>query len=132
MAPAPFLDLSRGEGESKFLALVEYMASAERFARMPFGAMLPGHGAAFLGHEALLKALLAFYAQRGQKLLSLLEAKPMTVRELMGHLFIRIDAARMWPMLSGVLAALEVLEVRGDIQRAEEGGKFLFSPSRRG
>jgi glyoxylase-like metal-dependent hydrolase (beta-lactamase superfamily II) len=127
MAPAPFLDLSRGEGEGKFRSLVEYMASARRLADMPFGALLPGHGAAFVGHRALLHALLAFYEQRGQKLRSLLQQKPMGVRALMGHLFARIEAIRIWPMLSGVLAALEVLEEDGQIWRTEEGGQFVFS-----
>ncbi|MCL2011633.1 MAG: MBL fold metallo-hydrolase [Cystobacterineae bacterium] len=127
MAPAPFLDLSMGEAETKFLPLVEYMASAQRLAHMPFGAILPGHGTAFVGHGPLLNALLAFYEQRGQKLLGLLKTKPMTVRELMNHLFIRIDAIRMWPMLSGVLAALEVLEKNGQLQRTTEKGQFLFS-----
>jgi glyoxylase-like metal-dependent hydrolase (beta-lactamase superfamily II) len=127
MAPAPFLDLSQGEGEGKFLSLVEQIASTRRFAEMPFGTILPGHGAAFVGHRALLYALLEFYERRGQKLLGLLRQKPMTVRELMGYLFARIEAIRMWPMLSGVLAALEVLEDAGQISRVEERGQFVFS-----
>ena len=127
IAPAPFLDLSRGEGDSKFLALVEYLASARRFADMPFDAILPGHGAAFVGHKALLNALLGFYEQRGQRLLKLLAPAPMTVRALVNCLFARPEAVRIWPMLSGVLAALEVLETEGHIQRTEEGGQFWFS-----
>jgi len=133
MAPAPFLDLSRGEGEGKFLSLVEYMASAHRLAAMPFGAILPGHGAAFVGHKALLHALLDFYEQRGQRLLKLLKPKPMTVRALVGCLFARTETVLMWPMLSGVLAALEVLENAGQVQRTQKRGQFLFSahaPSR--
>jgi len=132
-APAPFLDLSRGEGEGKFLSLVEYMASASRFAAMPFGAILPGHGAAFMGHQALLHALLDFYEQRGQRLLKLLQPKPMTVRALVGCLFARTETLFIWPMLSGVLAALEVLETAGQIRRTQKRGQFLFSahaPSR--
>jgi len=126
-APAPFLDLSMGEGESKFLSLVEYLNSARRFAQMPFEVMLPGHGQAFVGHKALLNALLEFYEQRGQRLLRLLKPKPMTVRALVGCLFAGTETARIWPMLSGVLAALEVLETAGQIQREEKHGQFLFS-----
>jgi len=127
IAPAPFLDLSMGEGDSKFLSLVEYIASASRFADMPFGTLLPGHGAAFVGHKALLNALLDFYAQRGQRLLKLLGPQPMTVRALVGCLFARTETVQIWPMLSGVLAALEVLEKAGHIQRTEKRGQFLFS-----
>ncbi|MCL2627020.1 MAG: MBL fold metallo-hydrolase [Cystobacterineae bacterium] len=126
VAPAPFLDLSMGEGKTKFLSLVEYIASARRFADMPFDIMLPGHGAAFVGHRALLTSLLEFYEQRGKKLAHLLSRRPMTVRELVGRLFSHIDTVRIWPMLSGVLAALEVLEKAGQIERLEEEGRFLF------
>ncbi|MCL2178673.1 MAG: MBL fold metallo-hydrolase [Proteobacteria bacterium] len=126
VAPAPFLDLSMGEGEGKFLSLVEYIASAKRFAAMPFEAILPGHGAAFVGHRALLEALLVFYEQRGKKLLQLLSRQPLTVREVVGCLFANIDTLRIWPMLSGVLAAIEVLEKAGQVKRREEGGRFIF------
>jgi glyoxylase-like metal-dependent hydrolase (beta-lactamase superfamily II) len=119
VSPNPLLDLTLGEGETKFKALVAYYESARRVQAMDIACVLPGHGEAFRGHQALLESLFAFYAARQERLLKRLEKGPQTVYELIPAVFPRVDISRLYLMLSEVLGNLEVLESQGRIVRVE-------------
>lgn len=113
VSPNPTLDLSQGEGPTKFRALSRYLESARRARDLELEVVLPGHGPAFKGHRELLDGLFAFYEVRLSKLLAGLAGGPKSVYELLPTLFARREAWRLVLMLSEVVANVEVLEDRG-------------------
>jgi glyoxylase-like metal-dependent hydrolase (beta-lactamase superfamily II) len=116
VSPNPLLDLSQGEGETKFRALARYIEGAKWVRDQDLNAVLPGHGRAFTGHRELLDGLFAFYEVRQEKLLNAIRAQgEASVFELLPTLFPRRDPGRLVLMLSEVLANLEVLEDRGRV-----------------
>ncbi|MBK7862280.1 MAG: MBL fold metallo-hydrolase [Archangiaceae bacterium] len=126
VSPNPLLDLSLGEGETKFKALVAYCASARRVQALELDCLLPGHGEAFKGHRELLEGLFQFYVARQGRISKRLEAGPATIYELVSAVFSRTDIGRLFLMLSEVLGNVEVLEEQGQVQRLEEGGVMRF------
>lgn len=120
VSPNPLLDLSQGEGRTKFRALSRYMEGAKWVRDLELDAVLPGHGPAFQGHRELLDGLMAFYAMRQGKLLARLRQSPASIYELLSTLFGRRDVGRLVLMLSEVLANVEVLEDQGRV-RAQPG-----------
>jgi glyoxylase-like metal-dependent hydrolase (beta-lactamase superfamily II) len=126
VSPNPLIDLSQGEGPEKFRALSRYLEGARWVREQPLDVVLPGHGPAFRGHEALLDGLFSFYLARQEKLRARLVEAPATVFDLLPVLFPRRDVGRLVLMLSEVLANLEVLEDRGLVRRADAGAVVLF------
>lgn len=128
VSPNPLLDLSQGQGEEKFKALVQYLASARTVRALELDCVLPGHGPPFRGHRALLDGLFEFYGRRQAKLLAHLAKGPATVYELVGAIFPRRDVPRLYLMLSEVLGNLEVLEEAGRLRKELVDGLFRYSP----
>ena len=115
VSPNPVLDLSQGEGKTKFRALSRYLEGARWVRDLELEAVLPGHGPAFKGHRELLDGLFAFYELRQGKLLARLTQSPSSIYELVTSLFPRRDVGRMVLMLSEVLANVEVMEDLGQV-----------------
>lgn len=128
ISPNPLLDLSQGEGETKFLALVRYLEGAKAVQALELDCVLPGHGPAFRNHRELLDGLFAMYERRQEKLLTALRVKPTSAYKLIDSMFARRNDRRLHLMLSEVLGNLEVLELAGRVSRADTGGVFEFRP----
>ncbi len=126
VSPNPLLDLSQGEGETKFLALVRYLESARAVHALELDCVVPGHGEPFRGHRSLLDGLFEFYQRRQEKLVAHLERSPSTVYELLEVLFPRRDVTRLLLMVSEVLANVEVLEANGRVRRSLAGGAWRY------
>lgn len=127
VSPNPLLDLTAGEGADKFRALCAYIKSARIVHAMELDCVLPGHGEGFKNHRPLLDGLFGFYRRRQEKLLARLAQGPATVSELVGVVFPRVDAGRLYLMLSEVLGNLEVLEDEGKLRRIEDAEVFRFA-----
>ena len=128
VSPNPLLDLSQGEGATKFRALARYLEGAKWVRDLELDAVLPGHGPAFTGHRELLDGLFAFYGVRQEKLMARLAQSPASVFELLPTLFPRRDPGRLVLMLSEVLANVEVLEDLGRVT-ALDGEIVRYAPS---
>ena len=128
VSPNPLLDLSQGEGATKFRALARYLEGAKWVRDLELDAVLPGHGPAFKGHRELLDGLFAFYGVRQEKLMARLAQSPASVFELLPTLFPRRDPGRLVLMLSEVLANVEVLEDLGRVT-ALDGEIVRYAPS---
>jgi glyoxylase-like metal-dependent hydrolase (beta-lactamase superfamily II) len=126
VSPNPLLDLSQGEGENKFRALVRYVESAKAVYALDLAAVLPGHGPSFHGHRALLDGLFDFYQRRQEKLRARIARTPATVFELVEVLFPQRDVPRLVLMLSEVLGNLEVLELAGRVRREVRQGVIRY------
>ncbi len=129
VSPNPLLDLSQGEGETKFLALVRYLEGARTVHALDLHAVLPGHGPAFRHHRELLDGLFAFYERRQEKLVARLREGEASAYTLLDTLFARRDDRRLHLMLSEVLGNLEVLEQQGRIERTLRDNVFHFAAS---
>lgn len=127
VSPNPVLDLSQGEGETKFRALSRYLEGARWVRGLELEMVLPGHGPAFTGHQALLDGLFSFYERRQSKLLARLSQGAASVYELLPALFPRRDLPRLVLMLSEVLANVEVLEDAGRVRVAERGDVVRYA-----
>ena len=128
VSPNPLLDLSQGEGVTKFRALARYLEGAKWVRDLELDAVLPGHGPAFRGHRELLDGLFAFYGVRQDKLMVRLAQSPASIFELLPTLFPRRDPGRLVLMLSEVLANVEVLEDLGRVT-ALDGEIVRYAPS---
>jgi glyoxylase-like metal-dependent hydrolase (beta-lactamase superfamily II) len=128
VSPNPLLDLTHGEGATKFKSLVAYYVSARRARDLEIDCILPGHGEAFSGHRELLDGLFEFYTARQGRLCKRLEKTgPSSVYDLISAVFPRVDVARMYLMLSEVLGNLEVLEADGKLRRIEDETSLKFA-----
>ena len=127
VSPNPLLDLSQGEGDTKFPALVRYVESAKAVHALELDAVLPGHGPSFAGHRALLDGLFAFYERRQAKLLDHARQAASTVYDAVDVLFPRRDVPRLVLMLSEVLGNLEVLEYAGRLRRERDGDVVRYA-----
>ena len=130
--PSPLLDLSQGEGDTKFLPLVSYLKSARRTSELELDCVLPGHGPPFRGHRTVLDGLFEFYQGRQEKLLRSLKEAPATIAALLEALFPRLEPSRFFVTLSEVLANVEVLERQGHVERRLVGGVWWFRATSEG
>jgi glyoxylase-like metal-dependent hydrolase (beta-lactamase superfamily II) len=126
VSPNPLLELT-ADGASTLEALRVYLASARRVAEMDVDWVVPGHGAPFQGHRALLEGLFGFYEKRQARLLERLGAGEATAFELVETLFRKVEPQRLFLTLSEVVGNLEVLEASGRVQRRAENGVFRFA-----
>ncbi|MEW6433915.1 MAG: MBL fold metallo-hydrolase [Myxococcota bacterium] len=129
VSPNPLLDLSQGEGDTKFRALVRYVESAQAVRALDLAAVLPGHGPSFTGHRALIDGLLAFYVRRQDKLLARVTSSPASVYEALEALFPRREPRLLVLMLSEVLGNLEVLETQRRVRRTQDGDVTRYAPA---
>ena len=128
ISPNPLLDLSQGEEETKFLALVRYLEGAKAVQALELDCVLPGHGPAFRNHKELLDGLFAMYQRRQEKLLASLRARPTSAYKLIDSMFARRTDRRLHLMLSETLGNLEVMEHDGRVTRTLTDGVFEFRP----
>lgn len=128
VSPNPLIDLSQGEGPTKFRALVSYLLAARRVRELELDAVLPGHGEAFSNHQTLLDDLFSFYARRQERLLRAVTKAPASVYDLAEVMFMRRDNARLFLMLSEVLGNLEVLEDDAQVRKELVDGVWRYAP----
>lgn len=127
VSPNPLLDLSQGEGETKFLALVRYLEGARAVQAMELDCVLPGHGGAFRNHRELLAGLFELYGKRQEKMLNHVRTAPASAFALVAVVFPRHPLKRLHLLLSEIVGNLEVLELEGRVRRElDANGHFVF------
>jgi glyoxylase-like metal-dependent hydrolase (beta-lactamase superfamily II) len=117
ISPNPLLELGPGGEADKFKALVAYLGSARRLADLDLEWILPGHGAPFTGHRAVVDTLRVFYEKRQARIRRALADRPLTAYELVPLLFRRAASFDLFLMISEIVGNLEVLEERGEVER---------------
>jgi glyoxylase-like metal-dependent hydrolase (beta-lactamase superfamily II) len=126
IAPSPFLELGPQGARHKLRSLVSYLASARRTYELDVDWVLPGHGAPFQGHRAVLDALFTHQERRQQALLARLEDRPAGALELVRDVFPPSSPQQAYVALSDVLGNLEVLEDEGLVVREETDGRYRW------
>ncbi|BDG09744.1 MBL fold metallo-hydrolase [Anaeromyxobacter paludicola] len=126
VSPNPIIELGPNGEEGAFHPLLRYVESLARLRALPVERVLPGHGPPFGDHRAVIDGLVAFYGKRQARILALLAGGPRTGYEITRDLFPRAREGDLFLTVSEAVANLEVLEARGAVARAEEGGVYRF------
>jgi glyoxylase-like metal-dependent hydrolase (beta-lactamase superfamily II) len=126
ISPNPIIELGPDGEHGAWRPLVAYVESLARVRALEVDLVLPGHGAPFAGHRAVIDGLLAFYGKRQARLREALEGGPRSGWELTRAIFPLVRAPELFLALSEAIANLEVLEARGAVAREEVGGRIRF------
>jgi glyoxylase-like metal-dependent hydrolase (beta-lactamase superfamily II) len=126
VSPNPLIELGPGGEAEKFRALSVYFQSARRVRDLELDWILPGHGAPFKDHRAVLDGLFAFYERRQAKILEALAKGPRCPNDLVLDVFGRARTLELYLMLSEIVGNLEVLEEKGAVVRIPGSEPYLY------
>lgn len=116
VSPNPLIELGP-DGRAAFRPLPTYLASLARTRALEVSLVLPGHGAPFGGHRAVIDGLLAFSRRRQARLAGFLADGPRSAWALCRALFPAAGAAEAFLTVSETVGNLEVMEDRGEVVR---------------
>jgi glyoxylase-like metal-dependent hydrolase (beta-lactamase superfamily II) len=126
VSPNPLIELGpRGE-EGWFRPLLAYLEGLRRMHALEIDLVLPGHGAPFSGHRAVIDRLVEFYGKRQGRIRDVLARGPETAYGVSRALFPWAKPGDLFLTVSETIANLEVLEARGEVVRADDGGPYRF------
>ncbi len=120
---------ARGEAKRP-RALVDYMNSMEKTARLDVRMALPAHGDPIFDVRALVAARIAFHRSRLDHIEQQLECCAQTAYEICNILFPDLSLIDTFLGLSEVIGHLDVLEAEGRVVREEADGLTRYVPTR--
>jgi glyoxylase-like metal-dependent hydrolase (beta-lactamase superfamily II) len=126
ISPNPLIELGPNGEEGWFRPLVAYLASLARTRALELDLVLPGHGAPFAGHRAVIDALVAFYVRRQARIRELLDRGPLTAYEISRALFPSSRPGDAFLTVSETIANLEAMEADGTARRELVDGVWRF------
>jgi len=126
ISPNPLIELGPDGQDGFFRPLVAYLDSLGRTRALELSLVLPGHGAPFGGHRAVIDGLTAFYLKRQARLLAALAEGPRTGWELCRGLFPNARPAEAFLTMSETVGNLEVLEAGGRVVREARGAGWAY------
>jgi glyoxylase-like metal-dependent hydrolase (beta-lactamase superfamily II) len=126
VSPNPLMDLGPDGTPQSWKPLLAYLDSLSRTRALDVHVVLPGHGAPFAGHRALIDTLVGFYGKRQAKLRRLLGAGARTGLELLTGLFSWAEPRDYFLAMSETVANLDALEARGEVVREDRNGLWSF------
>lgn len=119
-----------GVGESERpRALVDYMASMEKTARLPVRVVRPAHGEPMYDIRALVDGRLAFHRSRLDHIEQQLGCCAATAYELCNILFPDLRSFDVFLGLSEVIGHLDILEAEGRVRREQVDGITRYVPT---
>jgi glyoxylase-like metal-dependent hydrolase (beta-lactamase superfamily II) len=121
---------ARGE-TARPRALIDYMASMERTARLNVGIALPAHGEPIDHVSALVNQRMAFHRARLDQIEQQLECCAQTPYEICNILFPKLRSFDTFLGLSEVIGHLDVLEAEGRVRLDVSDGLWRYIPTRR-
>jgi len=126
ISPNPLIELGPDGEEGWFRPLLAYVESVRRMRALEVDLVLPGHGPPFSGHREVIDRLLAFYAQRQDRIREVLSRGPRTAFEVSRVLFPSARPGDLFLTLSETIANLEAMEARGEAFRVLVDGTYRF------
>jgi glyoxylase-like metal-dependent hydrolase (beta-lactamase superfamily II) len=126
VSPNPLIELGPNGEEGHFRPLLAYLDGLRRTHALEIDLVLPGHGAPFSGHRAVIDRLVGFYGKRQARIRELLHGAPDTAYAVSRALFPWASSGDLFLTVSETIANLEVLEARGEVVRAEADGTYTF------
>jgi glyoxylase-like metal-dependent hydrolase (beta-lactamase superfamily II) len=108
-------------GEQRPRALIEYIASMRATRELPLQLVLPGHGDPVTDHVALIDERLRMHERRSQKLLAMLDERPLTAYELALRMWGNVAVTQAYLTISEVLGHMDLLTAKGAaIERTDD------------
>jgi glyoxylase-like metal-dependent hydrolase (beta-lactamase superfamily II) len=126
VSPNPIIELGPNGEAGAFKPLVAYLESVGRLHALEVDLVLPGHGPPFRQHRRVIDGLVHFYGKRQGKIREALGKGPLTGYEVTQALFPWAGARDLFLVVSETIANLELLEARGEVSRALDGGLIRF------
>ena len=120
----------RGETERP-RALLEYLASMEKTARLDIRITLPAHGEPIYDVRALVDGRVAFHRSRLDHIEAQLECCAETPYEICNLLFPDLKAMDVFLGMSEVIGHLDILQAEGRVHVEESNGLVRYIPTRK-
>ena len=111
-------------------ALVDYIASMQKTARLDIRIALPAHGEPVYDVPALVDGRIAFHRSRLAHIESQLECCAQTPYEICSILFPKLKSFDVFLGLSEVIGHLDVLEEEGRVRLETSDGLWRYMPTR--
>jgi glyoxylase-like metal-dependent hydrolase (beta-lactamase superfamily II) len=106
--------------------LAVYRDSLRRTRALEIGTVLPGHGAPFRGHRAVIDERERLHAERAHAVLGALEGGRTTAAAVSEQLWPQLPATQTYLALSEVLGHLHLLVAAGDVACDDSGATIRF------
>ncbi len=107
-------------------ALVSYIDSLQKTAKLDLDLVLSGHGPPITDHRALIEERLRMHARRAEKIHRLIAEQPRTAHEIAQQLWGNVAVTQAYLTLSEVLGHVDLLLDGGEVGEVEEGGVVRF------
>jgi glyoxylase-like metal-dependent hydrolase (beta-lactamase superfamily II) len=119
----PLDDAGSGERPK---ALITYIDSMLETREMQAEIVLTGHGDPIVDHVALIDERLRLHRRRADKILRMLEARPLSAFEIALEMWGNIAVTQAYLTLSEVLGHLDLLVAEGKVRELEQAGSVRF------
>ena len=107
-------------------ALLDYIDSMLETRELPAQLVLTGHGDPVTDHVALIDERLRLHRRRAEKLLRLLEPRPLSAFELALEMWGNVAVTQAYLTLSEVLGHLDLLLAEDQVRELEDDGAVRF------
>jgi glyoxylase-like metal-dependent hydrolase (beta-lactamase superfamily II) len=114
------------EADQRPRALVTYIDSLLATRELPAELVLPGHGEVVTGHQELIDERLRLHHRRAQRVLRLLQPRPLTAYEIALEMWGNVAVTQAYLTLSEVLGHLDLLLRDGLVREVEDAGLSVF------
>ncbi|MBV8991720.1 MAG: hypothetical protein JO372_24420, partial [Solirubrobacterales bacterium] len=105
-------------------ALVTYIDSLLATRELASELVLPGHGEAIPDHRELIAERLRLHDRRAQRILRLLEPRPLTAYEIALEMWGNVAVTQAYLTMSEVLGHMDVLIADG-LAREQQSGEVM-------
>jgi glyoxylase-like metal-dependent hydrolase (beta-lactamase superfamily II) len=127
----PVMEPPTREQTARPCALVDYLASMEKTARLDIRLALPAHGEPIYDVRALVDGRIAFHRSRLDHIESQLECCAQTPYEICNILFPNLKSFDTFLGLSEVIGHLDILEAEGRVRLDASDGLWRYIPTRK-
>jgi glyoxylase-like metal-dependent hydrolase (beta-lactamase superfamily II) len=118
--------LGGSSGDERPPALLNYIDSLLATRELPLELVLPGHGDPVTDHVALIDERLRLHDRRAGRLLTMLEAGPLTAYEMALEMWSNVAVTQAYLTISEVLGHMDLLASRGQVEELVEQGTSRF------
>jgi glyoxylase-like metal-dependent hydrolase (beta-lactamase superfamily II) len=122
--------LEAGHGQPRPQALIQYIDSMLATRELPARVVLTGHGEPITEHTELIDERLRLHRRRAEKMLRMLDARPLTAYEIAVQMWGNVAVTQAYLTLSEVLGHLDLLLRDGLVRELDDAGVVRFEAVR--
>jgi glyoxylase-like metal-dependent hydrolase (beta-lactamase superfamily II) len=122
--------LEPGNQQARPQALIQYIDSMLATRELPAQVVLTGHGEPITELEGLIDERLRLHRRRAEKMLRMLDARPLTAYEIAVQMWGNVAVTQAYLTLSEVLGHLDLLLRDGLVRELDDDGVVRFEAIR--